>query len=408
MLTKNCPKHFHGGHYMLKKPLDKILNTAVENGDVPGVIALVSNRTETIYNAGFGIDSPTKKQPMDANTVIWIASMSKAITSAAAMQLVERNQLSLDTFAENILPELKDIKVLEGFSEDGLPILRPPESKITVLHLLTHTAGFGYDIWHSKIRKFMKKTNIPSRSTGKRESLLTPLMFDPGTRWEYSIGIDWVGLIVEKIARQTLGSYLNANIFEPLRMYSTGFLIDGNMKPRLAVMYKRESGILRADPTFIMKQQPDVESGGGGLYSTVNDYAVFLRMLLNNGKAFNQQILKAETIEKMFKNQIGENKVVKLHSSYPAISRDAEFFPGIHKTWGLSFMINEEDTATGRPAGSLGWAGLSNCYFWIDPLNNIAGIFGAQVLPFIDEKAFPLFSEFEKTVYRLIQGKITL
>ena len=393
---------------MFKQLLDKTLKTAVENGDIPGVIALVSNKTETIYEAGFGIGNPTKSQPMNADTVIWIASMSKAITSAAAMQLVERNQLSLDTYAENILPELKNIKVLEGFSEDGLPILRPPKSKITVLHLLTHTAGFGYDIWHGQIRKFMKKTNIPSRSTGKRESLLTPLMFDPGTRWEYSIGIDWVGLIVEKIARQTLGSYLKANIFEPLRMYSTGFLIDSNMKPRLAVMYKRELGILRADPTFIMKQQPDVESGGGGLYSTVNDYAIFLRMLLNNGKAFTQQILKAETIEEMFKNQIGENQVVKLHSSYPAISRDAEFFPGIHKTWGLSFMINEEDTATGRPAGSLGWAGLSNCYFWIDPLNDIAGIFGAQVLPFIDEKAFPLFNEFEKTVYRLIQGKIRL
>jgi methyl acetate hydrolase len=188
-------------------------------------------------------------------------------------------------------------------------------------------------------------------------------------------------------------------------MKSTGFFIDNNMSNCLATMYRRENNILRPDLKFKMKQNPEVEAGGGGLYSTLNDYILFLRMLLNDGRADNLQILRPETIEVMFTNHVGSNVDMKMHSTNKAISRDINFFPETPKSWGLSFMINQEKAETGRPANSLGWAGLSNCYFWLDPKNKIAGVFGTQILPFIDKKAFPLYMAFEKTVYRSLLGK---
>ena len=385
---------------MNKPLLDKLLKSAVEKGDVRGVAAIVSNDKETIYKTGFGISSPDKCQGMNADTVIWIASMTKAITATAAMQLVERGYLTLDTPASLILPQLKSIKVLEGFDENNIPKLRSPKSDITLRQLLTHTAGFGYDVWHKPIKDFIKSTNMPSRSSGSPEALLTPLMFDPGTSWAYSIAIDWVGLMIEEITKQKLGSYLKTNIFKPLEMNSTGFIINNAMQTKLATMYKRENGILRPDPKFQMKQNPELESGGGGLYSTLNDYILFLRMLLNNGSSNNQQLLLPDTIQTMFTNHTGTDVDMKMCSTNQLISRDIDFFPSTKKSWGLSFMRNEEATETGRATGSLGWAGLSNCYFWIDPGNKISGVFGTQILPFIDEKAFPLYINFEKTVYR--------
>jgi CubicO group peptidase (beta-lactamase class C family) len=385
---------------MNKPLLDKLLKSAVEKGDVRGVAAIVSNDKETIYKAGFGISGTGKCQGMNADTVIWIASMTKAITATAAMQLVERGYLTLDTPASLILPQLKSIKVLEGFDENNIPKLRSPKSDITLRQLLTHTAGFGYDVWHKPIKDFIKSTNMPSRSSGSPEALLTPLMFDPGTSWAYSIAIDWVGLMIEEITKQKLGSYLKTNIFKPLGMNSTGFIINNAMQTKLATMYKRENGTLSPDPKFQMKQNPELESGGGGLYSTLNDYILFLRMLLNNGSSNNQQLLLPDTIQKMFTNHTGTDVDMKMCSTNQLISRDVDFFPSTKKSWGLSFMRNEEATETGRATGSLGWAGLSNCYFWIDPGNKISGVFGTQILPFIDEKAFPLYINFEKTVYR--------
>ena len=385
---------------MNKSLLDKLMKGAVEKGDVHGVAAIVSNDKETIYKAGFGISGTGKCQGMNADTVIWIASMTKAITTTAAMQLVERGYLTLDKPASRILPQLKSIKVLEGFDENSMPKLRPPKSDITLRQLLTHTAGFGYDVWHKPIKDFIKSRNIPSRSSGSPEALLTPLMFDPGTSWAYSIAIDWVGLMIEEITKQKLGFYLKTNIFKPLGMNSTGFLINSAMQTKLATMYKRENGTLSPDPKFQMKQNPELESGGGGLYSTLNDYILFLRMLLNNGSSNNQQILLPDTIQTMFTNHTGTNINMKMHSTNQLISRDVDFFPSTKKSWGLSFMRNEEAAETGRATGSLGWAGLSNCYFWVDPGNKIAGVFGTQILPFIDEKAFPLYINFEKAVYR--------
>jgi CubicO group peptidase (beta-lactamase class C family) len=156
---------------------------------------------------------------------------------------------------------------------------------------------------------------------------------------------------------------------------------------------------------FEVPQQAEVDPGGGGMYSTASDYLRFTRMMLNHGHANGQQILKPETVALMSINAMGPLRVNRLHTINTNMSLDAEFFPGIEKTWGLTFMINEALAPTGRSAGSLAWAGLPNAYFWIDPVRKIAGVLMMQILPFVDTSAIQLFTDFETTVYQSLQAK---
>jgi CubicO group peptidase (beta-lactamase class C family) len=384
----------------MRETLDTLLRSAVERGIVPGVAAMVTDRDGPIYETGIGERMLGGGTPMTADTVVWIASMTKAITGAAAMQLVEQGKLALDAPAARVIPYLGGVRVLEGFDAAGEPRLRAPAGPITLRHLLTHTAGFDYETWHEPINRYIRFKQLPPRSTGRRVTLTTPLMFDPGTRWDHSIAIDWVGLMIEAVTGISLGDYMQENIFTPLGMASTGFRLTDALRARRATMHRRGAEGLEAMPDFEMARNPEFQPGGGGLYSAVGDYAAFARMIVNQGTGSGDRILKPETVAMMSVNQMGDCRVVELKSRDLARSRDAEFFPGIPKTWGLSFMINEADAPTGRPAGSLAWAGLANSYYWIDPKNGIAGVYATQILPFIDEKSFPLYIDFETAVYQ--------
>jgi methyl acetate hydrolase len=389
----------------MAEKIDALLGGAVARGDVPGVAALVTNRDRVIHQASFGERVLGGGIPFSPDTVFFIASMTKAITGVAAMQLVEQGKLSLDAPASQVLPELGKIQVLAGFDDRCRPLFRDPATPVTLRHLLTHTAGFGYDTWHRPMKWYAETTGIISRSTGKREAYNLPLMFDPGTRWEYGINIDWAGMMVEAVSGKTLDVYFAENIFAPLGMSSTGFRITDDMETRRATVHQREGDGLVPLPGFRIVQNPEVHGGGGGLYSTVGDYGAFTRMILNKGEGNGNRLLRKETVEMMSVNQMGDCRVVELKTYDPKRSRDAEFFPGIPKTWGLTFMINEEDAPTGRPAGSLAWAGLANSYFWIDPRNGIAGVYATQILPFVDKKSLPLYLDFETAVYRSLAEK---
>ena len=383
------------------KSLDTLLGDAVAKGDVPGVAVVVTDRDGAIYESSFGERAQGDGTAMTPDTVVWIASMTKAITGVAVMQLVEQGKLSLDTPASDIIPYLGEVQVLEGFDAVGEPMMRPPVGRITLRHLLTHSSGLGYETWHRPVQRYCDMKGFPPRAAGKKISLQTPLMFDPGTRWEYSISIDWAGLMLEAVTGQRLGDYMRENILDPLGMSSTGYTLTDAMRARRATVHQRvDDGTLQPMPTFEMVQDPEFEAGGGGLYSTVGDYAAFSRMILNKGKGNGNQVLKAETVEMMSVNQMGDCRVVELKSYDTKRSLDVEFFPGVPKTWGLTFMVNEQDAPTGRPAGSLAWAGLGNSYYWIDPKNGIAGVYATQVLPFVDVKSLPLYLEFETAVYK--------
>lgn len=382
----------------LKLEIEDVLQTGVSDGAVAGVTAAITDRNGLLYEGGFGERAAGSGVEMTPDTVCMIASMTKAVTGTAAMQLVERGVLNLDEPAAKWAPYLGEVQVLEGFADDGSPQMRPPKRAITLRDLLTHTAGFGYARWNDLIDRYSKQNDLPNAYTGDIRGLMTPLVFDPGERWLYSIGIDWAGKVIEAATGKGLGTVMRENIFEPLGMASTSYRISPDMRTRLAKIHRREGGALVPLDT-VRQQEPLVENGGGGLYSTVGDYATFMRMILNRGDGNGNRVLKAEIVQTMSQNQMGDCRVCKLPTTDPSGSLDAEFFPGLEKTWGLSFMINETEAPTGRSAHSLAWAGLANSYYWIDPTKGIAGVFMAQLMPFVDERALALNLDFETAVY---------
>jgi len=382
--------------------IDFILSQAVNDQKVPGVVALAATDHGIIYEGAFGKRELGKDVAMTLDTVGYIASMTKALTAAAAMQLVERKKLKLDSPAADVVPELARSQVLEGFDANGKPMLRPTTRAITLKHLLTHTSGFGYEIWNSDIRKYQEVTGTPSIFTSENAALTLPLLCDPGDRWNYGISIDWVGKMVEAVSGQKLGDYLQGNIFDPLGMNSTSFHISPKLEAKMASMHTRgiDGSLNVYDWEF--NQKSEFQQGGGGLYGSMQDYLQFAQMILHQGKFNGNRVLKSKTVQIMTQNQIGDIEVQELKTAMPEYSNNVNFFPGMKQKWGLSFLIHTEQTPQGRSAGSLSWAGLSNCYFWIDPMKQLTGVFMTQIFPFFDHEAIKLFRAFEEAVYKTI------
>jgi methyl acetate hydrolase len=379
--------------------IDQILRRATDAGAIPGAVAIAASGKEIIYQGAFGKRDLSGDIAMTLDSVFWIASMTKAITAAAVMQLVEQGKLSLDAPIGNVLPDLAAPKVLEGFDAKGEPRLRPAKNPITLRHLLTHTAGFSYPMWNGDMLQYLEKTGTPSARTGLNESLRVPIMTDPGTRWEYGINIDWVGKAVEAASHQQLDVYLRDHLFIPLGMTDTAHKIGDAQRRRLVGVHSRGTDGSLVKIAFETEQNPEFYAGGGGLYGTADDYIKFTQMILNKGRGNGHQVLKPETVATMAENHIGELEVGGLTTYAAATSNDLEFFPGITKKWGLSFLINTAKTAEGRSPGSLAWAGLGNTYYWIDPARDISGVILMQVLPFGDQKCLEAFAGFERGVY---------
>jgi methyl acetate hydrolase len=379
--------------------IDQVLRSAIDHGDVPGVVAMAGTRDGVAYQGAFGRRALPDGDPVSTDTVFWIASMTKAITSSAAMQLVEQGKLALDQPIANVLPELSTPQVLEGFDGSGEPILRSARRPITLRHLITHTAGFVYDIWNADMGRYMETKGIPGIITCENAALALPLVFDPGDKWDYGINIDWVGKAVERVSGQRLGDYLAENLFGPIGMKTTGFKLTDEHRTRLAGMHARDEAGTLARMEFELPQEPEFQMGGGGLYGTASDYLAFQRVFLNDGRANGRSVLKPETVRFMSENAISDLNVRLLKTAVPHLSHDAEFFPGMVKKWSLGFMISTDAVPAGRSAGSLAWAGLGNTYFWIDPAKGIAGVILMQLLPFADPKALALLDAFERATY---------
>jgi CubicO group peptidase (beta-lactamase class C family) len=361
-----------------------------------------------LYQGAFGKRDLAKGSDMTLDSVFWIASMTKAVTSAAAMQLVEQGKLQLEAPIGKLLPDLAAPQVLEGFDDRGEPKLRPAKGAITLRHLLTHTAGFSYDIWNQNTARYVKYANLPGIGTCKNDALKLPLAFDPGTAWEYGINIDFAGKAVEAVSGQSLDAYLREHIFAPLGMTDTGFLIGADQRARLVSVHARKPDGSLEPIAFEMPQPPEFFMGGGGLYSTARDYLAFLQMLMHDGKFNGAQVLRPETVAMMSKNQIGSINVPTLwKTAVPDSSLDVDLsklFPGQDLKWGLSFLINTKQGPARRAAASLTWAGLANTYFWLDPTRRVAGVILTQSLPFVDPASTKLYGEFEAGVYKALSA----
>jgi CubicO group peptidase (beta-lactamase class C family) len=379
--------------------IDAIFEHAVTAGTVPGVVAMAATAGGPVYQGAFGTRQLGGETPMSLDTVFRIASMTKAITSVAAMQLVETGKLTLDGPVPAIDPALAAPQVLTGFDAQGQPQLRPAKRPITLKHLLTHTAGFCYEIWNPDVERYVAATGVPQMGTGKLAALRQPLMFDPGERWEYGINIDWAGRLVEEASGQKLDAYCREHIFAPLGMIDTGFAAPPEQRARQAVVHQRETdGSLTPQPLETPIER-EFLAGGGGLYSTASDYLAFLEALLEDGAVRGQQILKSETVALMGENHIGGLQAGILKTNAPAMTNDVDLFPGQPVRWGLGYMLTPETGPNGRSAGSVTWAGLFNTYYWLDPVKRVAGLIMTQILPFADGPTVALYGAFERAVY---------
>jgi methyl acetate hydrolase len=387
--------------------IDSALRNATSAGELPGIVAMAATENAVVYEGIFGDRRLHDTPAMSRDTVFRIASMVKLITSVAALQLVEQGKLSLDGPVPAIDPALGSPLVLDGFDAAGKPHLRPPRRPIALRHLLTHTAGFTYRLWDAEAIGYLKAVDkLPAAERSKLPR--TPLMFDPGERWQYGPNIDWVGRIVESVSGEPLDSHLRKSIFDPLGMKDTAFVIASEQRAREASGHRRlPDGSLKPEP---MEREPKRQaapqsfSGGGGIYSTAPDYLALLRMLLNGGALEGARILRPETVTLMGQNQIGKVEAGILKTTAPGLSNDVDFFPGISLKWGFGHMINMAPVPEGRSAGSLTWAGLYNTYYWIDPKRRIAAVFMTQVLPFADERALHIYRAFERGIYAAVRA----
>jgi CubicO group peptidase (beta-lactamase class C family) len=378
--------------------IDSMLRAATRAGEVPGVVALAATANGIVYEGIFGQRRLHEAPAMTRDTVFRIASMVKLITSVAALQLVEQEKLSLDAPVPDIDPALGSPQVLDGFDARGIPQLRAPHRPISLRHLLTHTSGLSYRLWDAKAARYGKSLDLLAPEERSRAPR-TPLMFDPGERWQYGPSIDWVGRIVESISGEPLDAYFRKHILDPLGMNDTAVVISPQQRLREASVHRRgPNGSLAPQPLERQSERQSF-SGGGGIYSSGPDYLTLIRMLLQGGALDGVRILRPDTVALMGQNQIGKIEAGVLKTTTPALSNDVDFFPGISLKWGLGHMINMQPIPDGRSAGSMTWGGLLNTYYWIDPGRRIAAVFMTQVLPFADKRALRIYREFERGVY---------
>ncbi len=388
----------------MRRDLDRILAESVASGDVVHAAGIVTDAEAVRYQGQAGPCRLGDARPLAQDTVFWIHSMTKPLTAAGVMQLVESGRIGLDDDCGALVPALAAPVVLEGFDADGRPRLRPARGRITLRRLLTHTSGFVYDIWNPAQRAWYERYGVTRGDHYDDPAKCPPLAFDPGTRWEYGIGIDWAGKVVEALTGETLDAYLRANLLVPLGMASTGFVLSEAIRERLAGVHQRDAdGTIRA-VDFEPPRDPDPASftGGGGMFATAADYARFMCMMLNGGALAGTRVLEAETVRLMGENQIGDLPVTALPAAVPDHTFPVDFFPGVQKRWGFSFMITMEDLPGRRRAGSLAWAGLRNTYFWIDPRSGLGAALFTQMLPFADPATLALLERFERAVYAAI------
>ncbi|MGH8517964.1 MAG: serine hydrolase domain-containing protein, partial [Panacagrimonas sp.] len=359
----------------LETELDALMQRAVDARTLAGVVLTAGGAGEVLYQGAAGRRVVEGPDPMTPDTVMFLASMTKALTGALAMQLVERGKLVLDAPAAKLLPELERVQVLEGFDPTtGEPRLRAPRRPVTLRNLLTHSAGFAYEFWNADVGRWLEKRGVPSVLSGSRAAFDLPLMHDPDAAWSYGQSIDVAGRLIELASGETLTQFARKNLFEPLRMTSTSFRITPDQRTRLATMHTRTpDGGLAAYP-FELDPAAEQDMGGHSVYGTAPDYLRFVRMLLGRGVLDGTRVLEQSTVATMSQNQMGDLRVRKLETVAPGFTQDCDFYPGMPCTWGLSFLINTRQTPEGRSPGSLSWAGICYNYWWADPQRDIAGV----------------------------------
>jgi methyl acetate hydrolase len=373
--------------------LDALLRDACAHGAIPGAVLVIVGPDGVQHAVTAG------NLPDGAETMFRLASMTKAVTSVAALQLVEQGRLALDVEVASLLPVFGTLQVLERFDGDT-PVLRPPARQATVRQLLCHTAGPGYWFANAALLRWHEVSGVPPPISGLRTSLLAPLVADPGTRWEYGTSTDWLGLVIEAVSGTPLDAYLAAHVFGPLGMRQATFAPTPAQRARLMPVFARgpDGALALVDMEFPVA--PDFWPGGHGVYDTAGDYARFLRALLGGGELDGARVLRPETVDLMFSDQLGGIALpTAMPSAVPELANEVPLSP-FRQTWGLGLHVTMEDVPGMRRAGTGDWAGLFNSYYWVDRASGVAVVFFTQVLPFFDAAVVDTLLGIESAIYR--------
>ena len=374
--------------------IDEAMRGAVARKEVAGVVVMAADRKGIIYQGAFGVADIAEARPLKLDALFRIASMTKAVTSTAAMQLVEQGRFAIEDPVEKYLPEFAKLSVFESFDgATGAYRVRPATKAVTVRHLLTHTSGLGYAFTNPTVRDFKPRAG--------EEYPVGPLVFEAGERWLYSTSTDWVGRLVEKVSGQSLEDYFRQHIFTPLGMADTFYFVPKDKEARLVTVNRRTADGSIAKESVQPPTSGFTPIGGGGLSSTAYDYLRFTRALLNGGELDGARILSAGTVALMGQNHIGAVGVPAQKTAIPERSDDFSFIADGRDKWGLGFLITADAVPGRRSAGSLSWGGINNTYYWLDPTRGITGVILMQFLPFADRKALALYDAFERGVYQL-------
>ena len=383
--------------------VDQMMAEYVAQEKTAGMVTLVSQQGKKIHQQAHGSQDIASQTPMNFDTIFRIYSMTKAITSVALMTLFEQGKFELDDPAHHWLPGLKTLKVYRNENEyDDL------ESDITIRQLLTHTAGFSYgfdpdnepvdklygELWNS-LKKDKPLAELMDTAFG------LPLIAQPGSRWHYSIATDVCGYLVELISDMPFGDYLKKTIFDPLNMVDTAFEVPENKRHRFATLY----GLRDNEPLAVLetsKESPFIpaanmekvrlQSGGGGLVSTITDYWQFAQMMLNRGELNGVRIIKTATVDNMTCNQVSETL---LPLSFNGIFSE----PVDGYGFGLGYCITMAKNNFSS-VGDFGWGGMADTYCWIDPKEQIVGILMQQFMPSLTHSGR---LDFRKAVYSALR-----
>jgi methyl acetate hydrolase len=377
--------------------IDRLLSDAVAGGAAHGIVAMVVDRQGVLYAGAAGDAGP--------DTVFRNASMTKAVATTGALQLVEQDRLALDQTVESVLPEFSELQVIEGFDGER-PILRAPSSQPTIRQLMTHTAGLGYFFINERLFRYGPAVGLPNPLEGKKISLSAPLVNDPATIWEYGVNVDWLGLAVERLTGQTLGAYLTEHVWGPLGMVDSTFHPTEEQRARMLPIRARSADGSLVATELDLPAEPEWDAAGHGSYGTAGDYARFMRAWLNDGELDGSRVLGADTVAAAFEDHIeGIPLPETMRSCVPELSNDVPALP-VPQGWGLGFHLVKVDIPGMRSAGTGDWAGIFNTYYWIDRAAGIGGLFMTQVLPFYDAKIVETLLAFEVGVYAQVGAAV--
>jgi methyl acetate hydrolase len=373
--------------------IDSVLQNAVQQKTVPGVVAIVVSKDKILYHNAFGLQDVANNKPMQKESIFRIASMTKQVTSAAVMLLVEQGKLKLDDPVSKYLPEFSGREVVDKFDPpNGTLTTRKAAGEVLIRHLLTNTSGLAYGFSNPQVTPLQQKT-------GKQRAEDLPLLYDPGTRWTYSGSTRILGLVVEKLTGGPLDRFFNDNFFKAMGMNDTFYAVPADKTSRVVTTHSRATGSLVETRNQATITSP--VAGDGGLSATAADYSKFLQMFLNDGKVGGKAVLSKNAIQTMTKNQIG-NVVVDMQPAVtPNLSRPFPSPPHAGRDkfgFGFELTTSNKEEPNLRSPGSYTWAGIYNTHFWVDPKREIAAVLMFQVLPFYDEGTMKVYHDFEEAI----------